>query len=81
MILAYHMLELNWRCSGLNEKTGFRTTRKRNLDIKLPGHIFILGDNRIASRDSRAIGAIPLENVTRRAWLVYWPLDELKILP
>jgi signal peptidase I len=45
------------------------------------GHIFIVGDNRIVSRDSRVIGSIPLENISRRAWLIYWPLGEFKLLP
>lgn len=44
-------------------------------------HIFILGDNRPVSRDSRAIGPIPLENITRRAWLIYWPIPEFEYLP
>ncbi len=44
-------------------------------------HVFIVGDNRVASRDSRAIGPIPLEDVSRRAWLIYWPLSEFEILP
>ncbi|MBC8507941.1 MAG: signal peptidase I [Anaerolineales bacterium] len=45
------------------------------------GHIFIVGDNRVASRDSLVIVPIPLEDVTRRAWLIYWPLNEFEILP
>jgi len=45
------------------------------------GFIFIVGDNRAVSRDSRSIGPVPLEDVTRRAWLIYWPLSELELLP
>jgi signal peptidase I len=42
-----------------------------------PLHIFVLGDNRDASNDSRAFGPVPLENVVGRAWLSYWPLEDL----
>lgn len=45
------------------------------------GYIFILGDNRAVSRDSRAIGPVPLEAILGRAWLVYWPLDQARLLP
>jgi signal peptidase I len=40
-------------------------------------HVFVLGDNRNASNDSRAFGAVPCEQVLGRAWLSYWPLGEI----
>ena len=45
-----------------------------------PGYLFILGDNRAQSLDSRAIGPVPAEKVRGRAWLLYWPLDHLHLL-
>jgi len=42
-----------------------------------PLHVFVLGDNRGFSNDSRAFGMVPIENVVGRAWVSYWPLDEV----
>jgi signal peptidase I len=46
-----------------------------------PGHIFILGDNRPNSRDSREIGPVPLSAVRGRAVFIYWPLGHLGLVP
>ncbi|MCB0209392.1 MAG: signal peptidase I [Anaerolineae bacterium] len=42
-----------------------------------PLHIFVLGDNRSFSNDSRNFGTIPLKNVVGRAWFSYWPAEQI----
>ena len=45
-----------------------------------PNDLFVLGDNRNESSDSHAWGFVPDANVVGRALVIYWPLNDLKIL-
>jgi signal peptidase I len=45
------------------------------------GQLFVMGDHRAASADSRSFGTIPIDRVIGRAWLRYWPLSTFGILP
>lgn len=44
------------------------------------GQLFVLGDNRNQSSDSHSWGFVPTDYVVGRALVVYWPLDDLKLL-
>ena len=39
-------------------------------------HVFVMGDNRPGSHDSRALGTIPFEDLVGRAFVVFWPRSD-----
>jgi signal peptidase I len=41
-----------------------------------PGAVFVMGDNRDNSLDSRYFGFVPQSNFVGRPWFVYWSYDE-----
>jgi len=55
------------------------TTNLATLSVPA-GNIFVLGDNRAQSDDSRAFGPVPIESVIGRATLVVWPLTRAQRL-
>ena len=45
-----------------------------------PGHVFVMGDNRANSHDSRAEGALEESDIVGRAVCVLFPFDQIKTL-
>lgn len=63
-------------------------TQKPTTDVKFeitvpPGYVYVMGDNRPNSRDSRyqldngANGAIPVKSVVGRVFAIIWPTDRI----
>jgi signal peptidase I len=46
-----------------------------------PGTLFVMGDNRNLSFDSRMWGDLPKNDIIGRALISYWPLSHLAFLP
>lgn len=45
-----------------------------------PDSLFVLGDNRNRSSDSRVWGFVPMSDVVGRAVLIYWPPGKMRLL-
>ncbi|WP_173083697.1 signal peptidase I [Phytohabitans rumicis] len=40
-----------------------------------PGNLWVMGDHRLVSQDSRCQGQVPIDNVIGRAFVIVWPYD------
>jgi signal peptidase I len=45
------------------------------------GELFLMGDHRAESSDSRVGGPVRIDSVIGRAWLRYWPIQTFEIIP
>ncbi|MFX3622451.1 MAG: signal peptidase I [Ectobacillus sp.] len=59
--------------------TGDFTLKELTGQAKVPkNHVFVIGDNRLGSWDSRHFGFVPVRNIVGKVDLRYWPIDEVR---
>ena len=65
----------------LAENVTTDSTEGAFIDIIVPeGTVFVMGDNRDHSSDSRRFGCIPYEKIESKVWLRFWPLNQFGII-
>jgi len=64
---------------GLVEPYLAEPTQRDFGPIQIPAnYVFVMGDNRNNSRDSRVIGPVPIEWIKAKAWVSIWPIEEMR---
>ena len=58
---------------------GLKTPRTgQYYDVEIPeGYVFVMGDNREGSKDSRELGLIPIDKIEGKVVLRIWPLNKI----
>ncbi|MGE6259377.1 signal peptidase I [Heyndrickxia sporothermodurans] len=63
-----------------NKLTGDFTLEEIIQKKEVPkGYLFVLGDNRLVSKDSRIFGVIPMDSVIGKVKIRFWPFNEIKV--
>lgn len=52
-----------------------------DLGVIPDGYVFVLGDNRLNSQDSRSFGLVKIDDIVGKAWFTNWPLDAIGLMP
>ncbi|MBB4823951.1 signal peptidase I [Sporosarcina luteola] len=54
----------------------FTLEEKIDMNTVPEGYVFVMGDNRRKSKDSRHIGAVPIDEIIGSTKFVFWPIEE-----
>lgn len=68
-----------------NGKPTYPLTSARGTNLTYPyrvpaGEVWVMGDNRTASQDSRYFGSVPIKTVLGHAVFKYWPVSSIGLL-
>jgi signal peptidase I len=72
VLIDGHILKQPWLPPGTDPGPPVQPQRVR------PGYVFVMGDNRGESEDSRAFGQVPESTIVGRVILRVWPLSRLR---
>lgn len=71
--------ETQYLDDGVKTTSGYFA--KEGVTVIVPAdNYFVMGDNRNNSSDSRDWGMVPLANIIGKAWIRYWPINEIGII-
>ena len=78
VLIDGEVLEEPYIADGVRTRCG----RDESCTVTVPeGEVYVLGDNRENSSDSRVFGPVDVDDVVGKAWFLYWPLDDLGLVP